>query len=244
MMKPAETIPQGVRPPVETRSVMSGMLLPELKRQALQLSLTITYRNLDAGELLYHRGDRASAMFFVEKGRLHLVAYTSEGRLVPLYVVRPGECVAEAALFADSYCGDVVAEVDSRVAVFPKEEFVRALHQNLTLSDEFMARLTRRFNWLRVRLELRNLQSARERILQYLEITVPSGQNTVWIDRPLKSIADDLGLTHESFYRTLALLVKEGILTRRKGLIGFEKIAQHDRDHTAFCKEGISISSG
>lgn len=218
------------------------MLLSELRRQAPELKLNITDRKLDAGELLYRRGDRASAMFFVAKGRLQLVTHTSEGKLVPLYVVRPGECVAEAALFAEIYCGDVVAEVASTVAVFPKEEFVRALHQNLTLNDEFMIRLTRRFNWLRVRLELRSLQSARERILQYLEITVPSGQNTVWIDRPLKSIADDLGLTHESFYRTLALLVKEGTVTRRKGLIGligFDRPKQNDRNNTSSFKDGV-----
>ena len=61
-----------------------------------------------------------------------------------------------------------------------------------------------------------------ERILQYLLVMAPPGRATIVVDRPLKSIADDLGLTHESFYRTLAQLAKELIIIRKKGSIAFQ----------------------
>jgi CRP/FNR family transcriptional regulator, dissimilatory nitrate respiration regulator len=202
------------------------LLRPE--RIPPDLAATVRHRDLAAGEVLYHRGDQAIAIFAVERGRLQLFSYTSEGKTVPLYVIRSGECVAEAALFADTYCGDVVAEVPSRVAIFPKEPLLQTFHRQPALSDEFMALLTRRFNLLRVRLELRNLHSARERILQYLKLTTAPDQTSVLLDRPLKSIAEDLGLSHESFYRTLGQLVKEGTISRQKGWIHFPFAGRYD----------------
>ncbi len=185
------------------------------------LKAVVTYRELVSGQFLHHRGDQAVAVCAVQSGRLQLFSYTTEGKPVPLYVIRGGECVAEAALFAETYCGDAVAEVASRVAVFPKTALVSALNEHPALANEFMTLLTKRFNMLRIRLELRNLQSARERILQYLMVTAAPGQTSVVLDRPLKSIADDLGLTHECFYRIFAQLTKEGSVVRRRGSIAF-----------------------
>lgn len=217
------------------------LLRPERLPAAFQTSLS--YRQLTAGEFLYHRGDKSVAIFAVERGRLQLFSSTSEGKPVPLYVVRPGECVSEAALFAENYCGDVVAEVASRVVVCPKEPLLSVFHERPFLADEFMTLLTRRFNLLRIRLELRNLQSARERILQYLLAMTPAGQTTIPIDRPLKSIADDLGLTHESFYRTLTELARAGRITRTKGSISLHLPDEHDRDHSHSHFSGVHLRS-
>lgn len=190
------------------------IFLSRPERLPPELHSARTHRELRVGEILYHRGDEAVAIFALERGRLQLFSHTTEGKPVPLYVIRPGEFVSEAALFADNYCGDVVAEVASRVAIFPKKAFLDTLHEHPQMADEFMGLLTRRFNLLRIRLELRNLQSARERIMQYLVIAALPGQCSIILDRPLKSIADKLGLTHESFYRTLAQLAKEGAQSR------------------------------
>lgn len=207
--------------PLSTRTTRPVFLLrPENLPEGLRA--VTRYRELASGETLYHRGDAATCIFAVQRGRLALFSYTTEGKPVPLYLARPGECVSEAALFAENYCGDVVAEIPSRVAIFPKSVLLTAFNEHPALAAEFMTLLTRRFNMLRIRLELRNLQSARERILQYLRVTAPPGTTDVIIDRPLKSIADDLGLTHESFYRTLAHLVREGVVTRKKGCIAFQ----------------------
>lgn len=219
-----------------TRTIF--LLCPE--RLPLNLRAAVRRRELALGEILYHRGDPATAIFAVERGRLTLFSYTSEGKPVPLYQVRPGECVSEAALFAESYCGDVVAEIASSVVIFPKAPVVAAFHEYPILADEFMSLLTKRFNVLRVRLELRTLQSARERILQYLRIIAPPGQTTVHLDRPLKSISDDLGLTHETFYRTPAQLVKDGSIIRKKGALTVRSAGSSSSSDGAYSRDGIT----
>jgi CRP-like cAMP-binding protein len=92
---------------------------------------------------------------------------------------------------------------------------LEVLRKRPELSEEFMAMMAKRFNEVRVRLELRNLQSARERVVQYLTIAVNPGNKEVVLDRPLKYIAEDLGLAPESFYRMLAQLVRDGLITRK-----------------------------
>jgi CRP-like cAMP-binding protein len=180
--------------------------------------------DLMQGQVLYRRGEEALNVYLVEQGRLRLYSLDAEGRSVPLYVVRPNECVSEAALFADVYCGTVKAEIRSRVRGFPKHRLLEALRKNPELSERYMAEMARRFNSLRVRLELRNLRSARERVLQYLIAAAPVGGDTVLIDRPLKSVADDLGLSPESFYRALAVLASERLLSRNKRSVRLHRI--------------------
>jgi CRP/FNR family transcriptional regulator, dissimilatory nitrate respiration regulator len=107
-----------------------------------------------------------------------------------------------------------VAEAASRVAAFPKMPLLELLRKRPELSEEFMAMLAKRFNEVRVRLELRNLP-VRERVVQYLSLGVTPGNNELLFDRPLKYIAEDLGLAPESFYRELAQLVKDGSITRK-----------------------------
>jgi len=192
------------------------MFLVHPDRLPTDLLTTSSLRDLAPGEILYYGGDPAGAVYVVLQGRVQLFFYTTEGKQVPLYVARSGECVSEAALFADVYCSDVMAEVQSRVRGFPKEALQNTLRECPHLAAEFMALQAQRFNRMRINLELRALRSARERILQYLQMSSLDGLRAIYIDRPLKHIAEDLGLSHETFYRTLTQLIGEGLVLRTK----------------------------
>lgn len=174
----------------------------------------ITYRELEAGEVLFHQGDQAQVIFVVESGRLRLERHTKEGKMVVLQVARAGESVAESALFFDTYPSDALAEVRSRVIVYSKQILRTALRDYPDLAEDFIERLVKKTQSLASRLELRSVRRARDRVLHYLLMTALPGETTVNFDRPLKDIASDLGLTPEVFYRTLARLEREGIITR------------------------------
>ena len=171
-------------------------------------------RDLAAGEVLFRQGDRAAAIYRVESGRLRLVRRTLDDHLVILHTARPGEFFAEASLFAEAYHCDAMAAAPSRIRVYPKAKVLAALRTEPALAEAFMARLAHQLQDLRAQMELRNIRSARVRVLQYLRLRTGLRGHRIAIEGQLQDIAAEIGMTREALYRTLAALEAEGSLTR------------------------------
>lgn len=188
--------------------------LPDCVRQRSKL------RELDAGEALFRQGDRATAIFVVEQGRLRLIRHTVDQHEVVLHTARTGELFAEAALFSNAYQCDAIAAAASRVRAYPKREILAAFRGDPALAERFMAVLAHQVHALRARLEERNIRSARERVLHHLALASGPDGRTVLIDGRLMDLAAEIGLTHEALYRTLAALEKDGLIDRtRSGIV-------------------------
>ena len=180
-------------------------------------------RVLAPGELLFRQGDPAVAIYKVESGRLRLIRRTVDDHLVILHTARRGEFFAEASLFADVYHCDAVAAVPSSVRVYPKQKAMEAMRKDPALAEAFMARLARQLQELRARMELRNIRSARDRVLQYLRLRAGVQGRSIPVEGQLQDIAAEIGMTREALYRTLAALETEGCLTRTETAILLEK---------------------
>jgi CRP/FNR family transcriptional regulator, dissimilatory nitrate respiration regulator len=176
-------------------------------------------RVLAPGDLLFRQGDPAAAIYKVESGRLRLIRRTVDDHLVILHTARRGEFFAEAALFAETYHCDAVAAAQSRIRAYPKPMMMEALRGDPALAEAFMARLARQLQELRARMELRNIRSARDRVLQYLRLQAGIHGRNIEIEGQLQDIAAEIGMTREALYRTLAALESEGHLTRTDGAI-------------------------
>jgi CRP/FNR family transcriptional regulator, dissimilatory nitrate respiration regulator len=171
-------------------------------------------RELDEGQALFRQGDKAFAIFEVERGRLRMVRNTAAGRSVVLHTARTGEFFAEAALFATTYHCDAVAAAPSRVRVYPKRELLAAFRSDPALAERFMAVLARQIISLRASLEERNIRSASERVLHHLALAAGPEGRPMPLEGTLMDLAVEIGLTHEALYRTLAKLEKEGAIRR------------------------------
>lgn len=172
-------------------------------------------RRFDPGEHLFRQGDPATAIFVVEEGRLRLLRHLEDGTTVALHTARGGETFAEAALFADAYHCDAVAEVESRVRAIPKTALLEALGRDPALGIAFMRLLAGHVRELRGRVELRNVRSAQERLLAWLRMQAVGSPAAVRLDRTWTEVAAELGLTREAVYRALARLEREGAVLRR-----------------------------
>ena len=180
-----------------------------------------TVRVLAPGDLLFRQGDPAAAIYKVESGRLRLIRRTIDDHLVILHTARRGEFLAEASLFAEAYHCDAVAAAQSGVRVYPKAIVMDALRKDPALAEAFMARLARQLQELRGLMELRNIRSARERVLQYLRLRVRG--RSIAVEGQLQDIAAEIGITREALYRTLAALEAGGCLTRTQTTILLKK---------------------
>lgn len=175
-------------------------------------------RRLAAGEVLFHKGDPTFGIFRLVAGRIRLVRATTEGSEVPMHTVRPGELFAEASLFSTHYQCDAIALVKSEVLLYSKVDVVRQLKTNEEKMWDFAAEMASRLQSLRTQMEIRQIRSATQRVLQSLQLRCKAAG--CWSpEGTLKQYAEEIGLTHEALYRALARLEEEGRIRRGKSEI-------------------------
>lgn len=188
--------------------------LPETLRDS------ITIQNLAGGETLFAQEDEASNFYVVASGRIKLVRFLEQGQVSTFEIVRTSESIAEIALFADIYPCTAIAEIDSEVIAYPKEEFLTVLRTYPDITFDFMAMLVQKIQSMKFRLELRDIRIAHERVLRYLRHLVNFPQETtIVLDRPLRDIASDIGFTPETLSRALIKLEAEGAIARQERII-------------------------
>jgi CRP/FNR family transcriptional regulator, dissimilatory nitrate respiration regulator len=180
-------------------------------------------RSLARNEVLFRQGDKVTAIYFVETGRLRLERRTFDGRVLILGTTPAGEFFVEAALFSDTYHCDAAATEPSQVRVYPKAAVLNALRADPASAMSFLALMARQVMGLRQRLELMKVRSAKERVLLYLEFHAGPDGCTVNLRSQLQDVASELGLTREALYRTLASLERANAIERAGDRIMLKK---------------------
>ena len=175
---------------------------------------TLETRSLARNEALFRQGDKVTAIYFVEAGRLRLERRTFDGRLLILGITPSGRFFVEAALFADIFHCDAVATEPSRVRIYPKQAVLKALRSDPANAMSFLALMAHQVIELRQRLEVMKVRSAKERVLVYFDLSSEPDGRTVNLRSQLQDIASELGLSREAFYRTLASLERDGAIER------------------------------
>ena len=179
------------------------------------LRAKIVRQNLAANEVLFTQENAATNFYVVTAGRIKLIRYLDRGKVSTFEIVRPSETIAEIALFADIYPCTAIAEIDSEIIAYPREELLRVLRTHPDVAEDFMLILVEKIQSLKFRLELRDIKIAHERVLHYLRQLVNFPQETtVVLDRPLKDIAEDIGFTPETLSRALIRLENNGAIAR------------------------------
>jgi CRP/FNR family transcriptional regulator, dissimilatory nitrate respiration regulator len=193
------------------------------KRMVKWLSQTVRSagieRALKARQVLFRAGHRTNGFYEVITGNVRLVRVDRAGREAVLHVAVAGEMLAEASLFAVAYHCDAIATTKAVVRLYPKAAVLAEFERNPKAARAFMAMLADQVMRLRSRLEQRNIHSARDRVRHYLTLNAGADGHTVIVRGTLKNLANELGLTHESLYRTLADLTADGEIQRLKGKI-------------------------
>ncbi len=171
-------------------------------------------RSLARDDVLFKQGDKVTAIYFVEAGRLRLERRTFDGRVLVLGITTAGRFFVEAALFSDMFHCDAVATEPTQVCVYPKGAVLNALRADPENAMSFLALVAHQVIELRQRLEIMKVRSAKERVMLYLDLNAEPDGRTVNLRSQLQDIASELGLTREVLYRTLASLERAGAIER------------------------------
>jgi CRP-like cAMP-binding protein len=183
-------------------------LLPE------PLWLECAWCSRDKGERLFPQGNKPEHMFYVESGEVVLQRLGSQGEALVLQRAR--QCfVAEASLQSSAYHCEAIVTLSAELIAIP----IASLRQTLLADPQFamrwMGMLNRELKRLRAQCERLSLKGVRARLLHLVESEGLCGR--LALGTGLKSIALELGVTHEALYRTVAEMEKRGMLRREDG---------------------------
>jgi CRP-like cAMP-binding protein len=176
-------------------------------------------KSLAPGEFLFNKGDSATHLYTVQAGCVRMVRFSHEGDPVVMHTARAGDGLAEASLFSPIYHCDAEAVLPSTVTCYDKKIIVANLRDSPEKALACIALFSRQVRSLRTLLEVRAIRSARDRVLHYLMLQANPETMTVSLGGSVKTMAHDLAMAHETLYRTLASLEKEGEISRSPGLI-------------------------
>ncbi|MHB8456052.1 MAG: Crp/Fnr family transcriptional regulator [Acidiferrobacterales bacterium] len=166
-------------------------------------------------ETIFLQGEKASHVYFIVCGGIRLTRTLSSGNTAILRVVDAGELFAEGALFSDRYSCDASVDLPSEIKRIAKAKLIQRLQNDPKLALDLLDHTTYQLHRAHTLVELRNIRSAEERVVQHLRLSLSPGKDEVVFRRPLLQVASDLGLTHEAYYRCLAKLAGDGRIARR-----------------------------
>jgi len=192
---------------------MKNMIIPT----ALKALLPPTFHaqcegvRFSKNERIFLTGDKPEWMFYVVSGEVTLERTGLQGEPVVLQRTRQG-FVSEASLKVANYHCDALAIIDTTVLKIPIRDLSAELDRDPAFASRWIGMLNGEVRRLRLHCERLSMKSVKDRVLHLINT---EGQNgTYSANTGLKSLAGELGITHEALYRTLASLEKEKIIHR------------------------------
>lgn len=197
---------------------MKALLLPPALLQLLPVALHTQCSGslIRKNERLFLTGQKPQWMFFVVAGEVILERAGLQGEPVIIQRTRQG-FVSEASLKTSRYHCDAVAIVDTTVIQVPAQALVDAMDRDSAFASRWIGMLTHEVRRLRLHLERLSMKSVQDRLLHLIQTEGHQGQYDV--PSGLKTLAAELGVTHEALYRTMATLQKAGRISKVAGTL-------------------------
>ena len=155
-------------------------------------------------------------MFFVVSGEVILERPGLHGESVVLQRTRHG-FVGEASLQSASYHCDGKVVAPSDLVQIPIRQIHTALETDPAFAIRWIRMLSGEVRRLRMQCERLSLHKVQNRLLHLLETEGKDGKYP--LGAGLKSLAGELGVTHEALYRCVADMEKKGLIQREDGAL-------------------------
>ena len=193
-------------------------LLSQLTEEQRNTVIEAGYeKSLERGEVLFHEGEPAEALYAVIDGQLKLVRYSPKGRELLLHLVNPGQTFAEAALFAPgTYPATAEVMQSCRLWCLPRAALLKLLSASPELGVSMLGSISLWTRKLASKLELHTQRRVEERVAIYLLSRAGSVElepgDRIELAEPRNLIAAQCGTAPEVLSRTLRRLEDDGIL--------------------------------
>jgi len=189
-----------------------NIYIPELLRELLPKGLLgqCHAHHFEKGDYLFHQGKKPEYMLFIVSGEAVLTRISSHGEPTILQRCKGG-FVSEASLLVDAYHCDAIATHNGQAITLPIKSLRDALADS-KFSMKWVQLLSKEIMRLRTQSERLGLKDIRSKLIHLIETEGKEGVLTIQSD--FKSMASEIGVTHEALYRTMATMEKDGLLIK------------------------------
>lgn len=188
------------------------LYIPELLKALLPKGLLgqCHAHHFEKGDYLFHQGKKPEYMFFIVSGEAVLTRTSSHGEPTTLQRCKGG-FLSEASLLVDAYHCDAIATHNGQAITLPIKSLREALADS-KFSMKWVQLLSKEIMRLRTQSERLGLKDIRSKLIHLIE--TEGKQGVLILQSDFKSMASEIGVTHEALYRAIATLEKEGLLEK------------------------------
>ena len=181
---------------------------------------------LDAprGQRLFAQRQKPQWMFYVANGEVVLQRVDVRGEQQVLQRMREG-FVAEASLQSPSYHCEALVSSPAQLVALPIAPVRQALLTDPAFAMAWITMQGQALKRLRAQCERLSLKRVEDRLLHLIATEGQGGR--LPFKAGLKSLAAELGVSHEALYRCLAKLEQQGLLQRSGAQLCTLPSAQH-----------------
>jgi CRP/FNR family transcriptional regulator len=207
-------------------------------REMDALAAIVSFRQVDAGSVLFFEGDTARGFFVLLSGQVRIYKASPEGREFTLHRISPGQMFAEAAIFkGTTFPASCIALEDSEVAFLPKAEFIGLVTRYPHIALKMMGRLAA---WLREftgKLDMLSLKEVPARLATVL-LRQADLAGAVRFELPTSrtELARELGTIIETLSRSFKKLRELGLIE-----VNGKEVEIRDRERLQAVADGEKI---
>ena len=102
-------------------------------------------RSYRKNQAIFAQGDRANAVFFVERGKVKLTVLSQQGKQAVIALLGPGDFFGEGCLAGQPLrMSTATAMTESSIVLLARQAMIQALHEDAVFSERFTRHLLSR----------------------------------------------------------------------------------------------------
>jgi CRP/FNR family transcriptional regulator, cyclic AMP receptor protein len=195
------------------------------ERDLEQLAQVAVPRTYEPGQAIFREGDTGDTCYVVREGCVRVTRRHSDGRVITLAEVRPGEMFGELAMFGnETRSASVEALEPTRALAILSGDLRRIIARHPDIAVKMLEALANRLRDANERLARQSFQTVAGRVASALLAQAKArsdgdGDRDVVIEATQAEIAQLAGASRESASRFLAKLERAGLITTGRGRV-------------------------
>ena len=186
-------------------------LMQELNKIAVE-------RLFEKGEMIFYEGNESLGFYLVLSGRIKIYKLSADGKEQIFQFIKPGETFGEVVVFSGkAFPAHAEAVQKSRVLLFPRRDFLKAIRANSELALTMLAILSERLRQFTVQVENLSLKEVPNRLSSYFLYLLreEAKDDVISLDISKGQLASLLGTIPETLSRILRRMAENGIIEVR-----------------------------